>query len=582
MSILDKKHILTINLDKSSIEFDGNIRFYNTDKNIANLFVKIKKKNSDGADTFLNQSELEGVVLKLTARKPKTNQTREMTGILTEELIDQSCAIYKFELSQEFTDQVGSVVCEFELSNANGEKVTIDSFSYIIKASELTGLNAEIESNPDLPVLKALIEEVKETAQTVNNIDDVNITETKTFSNKKIDEKFSTVSSQIKDIAKQVENVGQPTQQQINTAIDKAIEEGRVTGTGGINSTAQTLLISILRNAVFTSDQSESITLLQSELAKGNSGGSSETTQYAISNNLSNATTSNSTVLVNANASYSATITVNDGYELSAITVTMGGTDITSTAVNGTRITISAVTGNVVITVTTTTISSGGGSTGGEMVTDGLENYFDFRTATYNNNGAGGSTIISATQGNGCLYTWQTNAVTTQDDYGMTITRSMFYNGTSVGTSSTTSLGTSFTVIFKCYLTVLSSPLFYNGYASASNVNKIGYKPKYKTTSGTGNVTTIGLGERKDSGYETLTLMVDGNICKLYFGTELMQTNDGSTIEDFQGWHDQLDGISILGSNNNGYFTQIAVYNKALSEVELVDMLDYLTTLEVK
>ena len=208
MSILDKKHILTINLDKSSIEFDGNIRFYNTDKNIANLFVKIKKKNSDGADTFLNQSELEGVVLKLTARKPKTNQTREMTGILTEELIDQSCAIYKFELSQEFTDQVGSVVCEFELSNANGEKVTIDSFSYIIKASELTGLNAEIESNPDLPVLKALIEEVKETAQTVNNIDDVNITETKTFSNKKIDEKFSTVNSQIKEIPKKtsVEN----------------------------------------------------------------------------------------------------------------------------------------------------------------------------------------------------------------------------------------------------------------------------------------------------------------------------------------------------------------------------------------
>lgn len=201
MSILDKKHILTINLDKSSIEFDGNIRFYNTDKNIANLFVKIKKKNSDGADTFLNQSELEGVVLKLTARKPKTNQTREMTGILTEELIDQSCAIYKFELSQEFTDQVGSVVCEFELSNANGEKVTIDSFSYIIKASELTGLNAEIESNPDLPVLKALIEEVKETAQTVNNIDNTNVSDIKTYSNKKIEEKFSTVSTQIKDIA---------------------------------------------------------------------------------------------------------------------------------------------------------------------------------------------------------------------------------------------------------------------------------------------------------------------------------------------------------------------------------------------
>ena len=111
-------------------------------------------------------------------------------------------------------------------------------------------------------------------------------------------------------------------------------------------------------------------------------------------------------------------------------------------------------------------------------------------------------------------------------------------------------------------------------------MNKLAYKPKYKTTSDTGNVTSAGLGERLGSGYDTVTLMVDGNICKLYFGTTLMQTNDGSTIDDFQGWHDYLDGINILGGNN-GYFTQIAVYNKALSEVELVDMIDYLSTLEV-
>lgn len=60
-----------------------------------------------------------------------------------------------------------------------------------------------------------------------------------------------------------------------------------------------------------------------------------------------------------------------------------------------------------------------------------------------------------------------------------------------------------------------------------------------------------------------------------------MQTNDGSTINDFQGWYDQLNGIGVLGGNNNGYLTQMAVYNKALSEVQLVDMIDYLKTLEV-
>ena len=200
MSILDKKHILTIVLDDSSIEYSKKIFFYNTDKNISNLYVKIKKNNDDGVGVELSANDLKDITVKLTAIKPKTNQTRDMIGILTEELTDQSCAIYKFELSQEFTDQVGSVVCEFELSNASGEKVTIDAFSYRIKESKLTGLNAEIESNPDLPVLKQLIKEVKETAQTANNIDNVNVSDTKTYSNKKIEEKFSGVSSQIKDI----------------------------------------------------------------------------------------------------------------------------------------------------------------------------------------------------------------------------------------------------------------------------------------------------------------------------------------------------------------------------------------------
>ena len=217
------------------------------------------------------------------------------------------------------------------------------------------------------------------------------------------------------------------------------------------------------------------------------------------------------------------------------------------------------------------------------MVTDGLVNYFDFRTAEYNNNGAGGSTIISATQGNGSLYVWANNSIRTQDEYGITQanTRTWAYNGSSVGTT-TTSLGTSFTVIFKSYLTNISSPLFDKGYAMGSNTNKMVYVPKYKTTSGTGNVPNTELGTRKDLGYDTVTLIVDGNICKFYFGTELMQTNDGSTISDFQGWYDQLSGVGILGDRNNVHLTQMAVYNKALSEVELVDMIEYLATLEMK
>lgn len=60
--------------------------------------------------------------------------------------------------------------------------------------------------------------------------------------------KFEEIDSQFKDIAKKVENVGQPTQEQINTAINKAIEDGKITSSGGINSTTKKALIDIVEN----------------------------------------------------------------------------------------------------------------------------------------------------------------------------------------------------------------------------------------------------------------------------------------------------------------------------------------------
>lgn len=75
---------------------------------------------------------------------------------------------------------------------------------------------------------------------------------------------------------------------------------------------------------------------------------------YTVTNTLTNAANSNSAVSVEHGASYSATITANDGYELDSVTVTMGGTDISAYAVNGGTITIASVTGNIVITATAT------------------------------------------------------------------------------------------------------------------------------------------------------------------------------------------------------------------------------------
>lgn len=75
-------------------------------------------------------------------------------------------------------------------------------------------------------------------------------------------------------------------------------------------------------------------------------------TEYTVTNTLSHCTNSNTATKVTGGAAYSATITADDTYTLGTVTVTMGGTDITSTAVTGGSISIAEVTGNIVITAT--------------------------------------------------------------------------------------------------------------------------------------------------------------------------------------------------------------------------------------
>lgn len=79
---------------------------------------------------------------------------------------------------------------------------------------------------------------------------------------------------------------------------------------------------------------------------------------YTITNNLSHASNSNGATSVKEGTSYSATITADSNYKIKNVIVLMGGVDITNSAYSGGRISISAVTGNISITVTTEYVSS--------------------------------------------------------------------------------------------------------------------------------------------------------------------------------------------------------------------------------
>ena len=73
---------------------------------------------------------------------------------------------------------------------------------------------------------------------------------------------------------------------------------------------------------------------------------------YAVTNTLTNVTSDNSDAYVMPNAAYSATLTADEGYTLSIVNVTMGGTDVTDTVYADGVITIEAVTGALVVTAT--------------------------------------------------------------------------------------------------------------------------------------------------------------------------------------------------------------------------------------
>lgn len=77
-----------------------------------------------------------------------------------------------------------------------------------------------------------------------------------------------------------------------------------------------------------------------------------------ITNTLTHVTNSNAATSIENETAYSATLSADTGYTLGTVTVTMGGTDITSTAYSDGGISIASVTGDIVITAVATKIVS--------------------------------------------------------------------------------------------------------------------------------------------------------------------------------------------------------------------------------
>lgn len=416
----------------------------------------------------------------------------------------------------------------------------------------------KLDSGTELPAGGSTIE-------VVNNLESDSTTAALSAAQGKV------LNTQYKDIAKKVENVGEPTQEQINAAIDKAIEEGRITGSGGINSTAKTLLETILRNAIYTTDQSANITSLVSALSSGNTP---TTTHYTITNTLTKCTNGNSSSSVAKNTSYIATITPNNGYKLDTVTVTMGGVDVTSTVYNNGKITINSVTGNIVITATAIEKQDVA-----EMPTNGLVALFDKDSEVITNGAYPEYQYqIKSKQGDYILGSWN-KQVSETTNYGVRA----FTGDLSSDKKIDTTIESPTTWVVCSYLSTISC----NGYAPnnlgnlGSNSYFISANPLYINTNNE-SVSSEDISSfmgNRSVGYHRFILVIDGNYLKIYKNAKLIKTLNGSDFSNFSKWKTPT---GIKGGFSNGVYTYFeAIYNRALSDVEVVELDAYIQTLEV-
>ena len=183
MADLQSRPLIELNLDTREITITKNIKYYDIDKNIANIFLQIYREDDTGLRSYLTKEELDSFTGKIFAIKPVTNDFLEITGINTMEFeSDNGGGVLRFIIPAEYTNRNGIVKCEIHVSK-NNELLASDRFVYNVKQSLVTEFDDNLLEDLDFPILQQLIKNV----QKANNIDDDTSSLITTYSGTKIE-----------------------------------------------------------------------------------------------------------------------------------------------------------------------------------------------------------------------------------------------------------------------------------------------------------------------------------------------------------------------------------------------------------
>lgn len=212
------------------------------------------------------------------------------------------------------------------------------------------------------------------------------------------------------------------------------------------------------------------------------------------------------------------------------------------------------------------------------LPTDGLVAAFDFRNPNTTVDSAKGLTTFHPVIGSGCLFTWSASALTSYDDYGSKIGRSLYFS--SEGNTTQTPFGEQYTWCFFGYGTAGNSIYYSNDHAAVSNVYLCSLKPKYNSSSGVVSVTSEAYGSDENPGYHSVVFVVNGTEMSIYVDNILAKTYNGADYEDFVSWYSILNETVSPNSEKTSR-TYLAVYDKAMTTDEVSTVNAYFETLEV-
>lgn len=325
------KYDYTVTVTGNTAKLDKDIYLFRGNKNVHYYFaIKNASFNFKGTTDLIEKTN--AINAAVTVVKPNAvevaNAIAEVENgkihlKVTEDLIDEEVEVGDFDLVFDLFDDTDGAVT---IPKVTGQFHVLER-PCTTPISELVATNTTNEVDQALTDY-AIVTYAEPVAST--NADGTFAKKTWVAKEKittaelnRMEEGISDVSSQCKDIAKQIEGIK-------SSSLINQNGGGELKIWAGTKVEYDTLLVK----------DGNTIYIIVEEIT---------TKTFTIVNNLSNATNCNSSTSISQNSSYDATITANTGYILGEITVTMGGENITNSSVSGNIISIENVTGDIII-----------------------------------------------------------------------------------------------------------------------------------------------------------------------------------------------------------------------------------------